>query len=188
MKTSANHQNTLSIIMSDTTQTLLDQLKDDGVMVNVDDLLDGLKTNDDIDDTNVPAISAVELKEEDINKFILSHSARLIEDSTSLVSRLKKTVGASGDAEEVSALADMIASASAAIESLNKISLQNKKIQAAKDLKNLEIEGKKEVARIKLEEVSKPKGLLVANREEIFQLLLQGKNRPEQLVIDVPSS
>ena len=173
--------------MADTTQTLLDQLKDDSVMVNVDDLLDGLKTND---DTNVPVVSAAsaaELKEEDIGKFIIDRASQLIRDSTALVSRLKNIVGASGDPEEVSAMADLVASTSTAIESLNKIAMQNKKIQAAKDLKKLEIEGKKEVARIKLEEVSKPKGLLVANREEIFQLLLQGK-KVEPVIIDVPAS
>lgn len=161
------------------TKTLLDQLKDDSILNNVDDIIDSLRTNDSAppEEPQQP----IDLNEEDLGKFILQHAGRLIQDSTALVTRLKKTVGASGDPEEIAALADLVASTSTAIETVNKIYTQNKKIQAAKEMKAQEIEGKKEVARIKVSEEKQP-GLVIANREEIFNMLLEGRKKE---VIDI---
>ena len=166
---------------SDNTKTLLDQLKDDSILNNVDDIIDNLKTGDNTDTSETP--EPLNLNEEDLGKFIIEHAGSLIKDSTTLVTRLKKTVGASGDPEEISALAGLIASTSTAIETVNKIYTQNKKIQAAKELKQQEIEGKKEVAKIKAGEGGPNQGILVANREEIFAMLLAGK-KPEVINID----
>lgn len=163
----------LSIIMADNTKTLLDQLKDDSILNNVDDIIDELKTGDNPQPDEKP--EPLNLNEEDLGKFILEHAGRLIQDSTALVTRLKKTVGASGDPEEIAALADLVASTSTAIETVNKIYTQNKKIQAAKELKQQEIEGKKEVAKIKSGDGNQPQGILVATREEIFARLLDSK-------------
>lgn len=170
--------------MPDNSQSLLDQLKDDSVLGNVDDIIDQLRSNpaDEPDETAVP----VEMTEEELGKFILGHGGQLIRDSTALVSRLKKDVGASGDPEGVSALADLIAATSTAIESLNKIYTQNKKIKAAKEIKQIENESKKELIKLKAGSEGPISGLLVANREEIIGLLMQGKRKAD--IIDIEES
>jgi hypothetical protein len=133
--------------MPDNSQSLLDQLKDDSVLDNVDDIIDQLKANP--DDEPEEAAAPVEMSEEELGKFILAHGGQLIKDSTALVSKLKRDVQASGDPESVSAMADLIASTSTAIESLNKIYTQNKKIKAAKEIKQAEMESKKELIKLK---------------------------------------
>lgn len=168
--------------MPDSTKSLLDQLKDDSLLNSVDSIIDDLKSDGSQQPEEPP--EPVNLNEEDLGKFILEHAGRLIKDSTSLVTRLKKTVGASGDPEEIAAIADLVASTSAAIETVNKIYTQNKKIQAAKELKHLEIEGKKEVAKLKTGEGPQV-GLIIANREEIFNRLIEGrKNEIINLPVD----
>lgn len=172
--------------MADTTKSLLDQLKDDSILNNVDDIIDELKIGDNPQPDEKP--EPINLNEEDLGKFILEHAGRLIQDSTALVTRLKKTVGASGDPEEIAALADLVASTSTAIETVNKIYTQNKKIQAAKELKQQEIEGKKEVAKIKSGEGNQVPGLLVANREEVFAMLMAGRKVNEVINVDCTDS
>ena len=61
------------------------------------------------------------------------------------------------------------------IETINKIHIQNKKAEAAKDVKKLEIEGKKEIQKLKNDGyLNLPQGntnVLVATREEIIAQL-----------------
>jgi hypothetical protein len=163
---------------------LVDQLKEPStlnVLDDVDDIIKQLRSVPDPEPED--ETPTVEMNEEDLGKFIVKHGGQLIQDSTALVTRLKKTVGASGDPEEVSALADLVSATSTAIETLNKIYTQNKKIKAAKEIKQAEFESKKELAKLKSESGTDANGLLIANREEIFALLLAGKRKGE--IIDV---
>jgi hypothetical protein len=172
--------------MPDDTQSLLDQLKNDPVLNSLDTLVDQLQTGKSAQADEPEPLP--QLTDDALGQFILSHGGKLVQDSTALVARLKKTIGASGDAEEVSALSDLIASTASAIETLNKIHTQNKKIQAAKDLKQQEIEGKKEVARIKNEGESNNNagaGLIVASREEIFAMLLEKRRKDPVIDVDL---
>lgn len=164
--------------------SLVDQLKDPStlnVLDDVDDIIKQLRSVPEPEDEE--ETPALEMSEDDLGKFIVKHGGQLIQDSTALVTRLKKTVGASGDPEEVSALADLVSATSTAIETLNKIYTQNKKIKAAKEIKHAEFESKKELAKIKGESGIDANGLLIANREEIFALLLAGKRK--DTIIDV---
>jgi len=72
-------------------------------------------------------------------------------------------------------LASLIAAGAGAIETINKIHLQNKKAENNKDLKKLDIEGKKEIQRLKNDGyLNLPQGntnILVATREEMIAQL-----------------
>jgi len=113
--------------------------------------------------------------EQDIQDFILKNSAELATLSVKSVKELQQVVAATGDPEQMASLASLIAAGAGAIETINKIHLQNKKTEANKDLKKIEIEGKKEIQRLKNDGyLNLPQGntnVLVATREEIIAQL-----------------
>ena len=73
------------------------------------------------------------------------------------------------------------------LETINKIHIQNKKAEAAKDVKKLEIEGKKEIQKLKNDGyLNLPQGntnVLIATREEIMaQLAGKAKTKATEVV------
>ena len=108
----------------------------------------------------------------EMQEFILKQSAQLAALSIKSVQELQKVTVATGDPEQMASLASLIAAGTGAIETINKINIQNKKTEAAKEVKKLELEGKKEIQRLKNDGyLNLPQGntnILVATREEII--------------------
>lgn len=126
----------------------------------------------------------------EIQDFVLKNSAKLAELSIKSVQELQKVTVATGDPEQMASLASLIAAGAGAIETINKIHLQNKKAESAKDVKKLEIEGKKEIQKLKNDGyLNLPQGntnVLIATREEIIaQLTGKAKNKPIDDVVEV---
>jgi len=113
--------------------------------------------------------------DEDIQDFVLKNSAQLAALSIKSVKELQQIAIATGDPEQMASLASLITAGAGAVETINKIHLQNKKAEANKDLKKLDLEGKKEIQRLKNDGyLNLPQGntnVLVATREEIIAQL-----------------
>lgn len=111
----------------------------------------------------------------ELQEFVLKNSAKLAELSIKSVQDLQKVTVATGDPEQMASLASLITAGAGAIETINKIHLQNKKSESAKEVKKLEIEGKKEIQKLKNDGyLNLPQGntnVLVATREEIIAQL-----------------
>jgi len=116
----------------------------------------------------VPKQAAEELNLEggNLEKFLLQHSGRLVKGSVEFVEDLKNYIAGAPEAADVEALSKLVASSAAAIESLNKILINNKIAASKIVLKNMDIESKK-----KLQEKNIEAGLLM-NREELLKRLL----------------
>lgn len=87
--------------------------------------------------------------DEEMRDFVLKHSAELVENSVKSILELQKLTVSTGDPEMMASLANLIAASTGAIETVNKIQLQQQKARSAVELKKLEIEGKKEIQKIK---------------------------------------
>lgn len=113
--------------------------------------------------------------EEEMRDFVLKHSAELVENSVRSILELQKLTVSTGDPEMMNSLASLIAASTGAIETVNKIQLQNQKVKSAIELKKLEIEGKKEIQKIKNDgNALLPAGqtnILFATREELMAQL-----------------
>lgn len=121
----------------------------------------------------------------ELQEFILKNSAQLATLTVKSVEELQKVTVATGDPEQMASLASLIAAGAGAIETINKIHLQNKKAEAAKEVKKLELEGKKELQKLKNDGyLNLPQGntnILLATREEIMaQLAGKAKVKSEQ--------
>jgi hypothetical protein len=150
------------------------------VINQIDDFIAGLNSEDKELITNNPAkVEEVKVEipktDQEIQDFILKNSAELATLTVKSVKDMQQMVTAMGDAEQMAGLASLIAAGAGALETINKINLQNKKAESNKDLKRLDIEGKKEIQRLKNDGyLNLPQGntnILVATREEMIAQL-----------------
>jgi len=148
------------------------------IIDQIDDFIAGLSpVAKEAMDTKIPEtiIPVVPNTPEEMQTFVLKHSAELVENSVKSIMELQKLTVATGDPEMMAGLASLIAASTGAIETVNKMNLQHKKSEANKELKKLEIEGKKEIQRLKNDGyLNLPQGntnILVATREEIIAQL-----------------
>ena len=125
---------------------------------------------------------------EEMEAFVLKHSADLVENSVKSIMELQKLTVATGDPEMMAGLASLIAASTGAIETVNKLHMLNKKAEINKEIKKIELEGKKELQQLKNEGNSMLPGsqtnILIATREEIIAQLT-GKARATTAVYEL---
>tara|TARA_E500000318_G_scaffold94337_1_gene93676 strand:- start:202 stop:651 length:450 start_codon:yes stop_codon:yes gene_type:complete len=137
----------------------------DDVDIVVDDLLSQLKG------ANLAA-KEVEKNEFNLDKdkledFLLKYSGKLIKDSVDYVEDVKQFITSAPDSRDVEALSKLVGASASAIESLNKILISNKTNDSRKEIKQMDIDSKKELA----QESDKRLGLTI-NREELLKQLI----------------
>ena len=155
-------------------------------MSDLDTLLDELSSFSFPQSTTakpVPRGTPIQITEDNINEYILQKTSSLIEAGLGAVSDLKDFIVQGQNPDEIAALSELISSTTKSIEALNRINLQNKKAKTDKELKTMDIEGKKAIAGSLPGNVTNNTVNLVASREEIFkQLLSNVKDEPIEIV------
>ena len=131
----------------------------------VDDLLSQLKGS---------SAAAKELKKDEFNldkeeleSFLLNYSGKLIKGTVDYVEEVKQFITSAPDSRDVDALSKLVGASASAIESLNKILLQDKANEAKIHVKELDIQSKKE-----LQEKNNERLGLTINREELLKQLV----------------
>jgi len=114
------------------------------------------------------------LAPEDVEEFVVRNSGELINQSLEVMNEVKDYIMASGDPDNISALADLIKASSSAIESLNKIVIQNKRSATSLATKTMDVNAKYAI------EEKKNENAYIATREDIFKKILD-----DAKVIDV---
>ncbi len=116
----------------------------------------------------------INITEDNINDYILKKTGSLVEAGLGAVEDLKEYIVQGQNPDEIAALSELISSTTKAIESLNRINLYNKKTKHDKELKKLDIDGKKEIASlIPGNNVTNNNNIIVASRAEILERLFQ---------------
>tara|TARA_X000001382_G_scaffold119990_1_gene101215 strand:- start:220 stop:678 length:459 start_codon:yes stop_codon:yes gene_type:complete len=137
----------------------------DDVDIVVDDLLSQLKgvnaAQKEIDKQEI------NLDKEKLEDFLLQYSGKLIKGSVDYVEDVKQFITSAPDARDVDALSKLIGASASAIESLNKILLQDKANEAKIQVKEMDIQSKKE-----LQDKSNERIGLTINREELLKQLI----------------
>ena len=138
---------------------------DKDVDIVVDDLLSQLKG---------ASVARKELEEDEFNldkeeleKFLLNYSGKLIKGTVDYVEEVKQFITSAPDSKDVDALSKLVGASASAIESLNKILLQDKANEAKIQVKQMDIESKKELQ----DKNSERLGLSI-NREELLKQLI----------------
>jgi hypothetical protein len=133
---------------------------------------------------SVPRGTPTHITEDNINDYILQKTGTLIDAGLGAVSDLKDFIVQGQNPDEIAALSELISSTTKAIEALNKINLQNKKAKTDKELKAIDIEGKKAIAgSLPGNNITNNTVNLVASREEIFKQLLNDVKEDEAIEV-----
>jgi hypothetical protein len=106
------------------------------------------------------------LQGQDLEKFLLEYSGKLIKGSVDFVEDLKTYVASAPTAEDVSAMATLVSSSAAAIETLNKILIAKQNNENRVRIKNMDIEAKKQLQDVQIQ------GKMLMNREELLRQLI----------------
>lgn len=105
------------------------------------------------------------ITKEELEKFTIEKGAALVEDALDMVATVKDFIISAPNAEDVEALAGLIKAASSAIDSLNHLTVADKRSNTSIKLKEMDISSKRE-----LQQTDNTQRLL-ATREEIFKML-----------------
>ncbi len=156
-------------------------MADDFPSLQVDDLLNQLRTtppdfivkSDSSNNSILESLSTEPVKEEDLGDYIIKKTTTLVDQTMSAFKDIKNIAVASNDPDTISALADLVKAANSAIDSLNKINMQNKKLKSAKEVAAI-------YAAAKAKEDKPPSStniITIGSREEVLKILDQAKQK-----------
>lgn len=150
---------------------------------NIEDLLSQLQ-----DVNSVPSREAdpsIELNSENVEQFIIDSAGVLIQKSLIAVDDIKQYVLSAPDSDQIESLAALIKSSASAIDTLNKLVLQDKKAKASHELKELDFKQKKQ---LQAEQTNQLTATLLMSREEMVKQLLSEAEIIDAEVSDVSGS
>jgi len=107
--------------------------------------------------------------EDNIQQYVFDSATDLIDSSLYTLNKIKQSVTNVMDHKELTSLAELIKATTSSIEILNKVAMDNKKLQNARDIKKMDIEAKKQLSEGK---VKNQTNILIASREEMMDKLL----------------
>ena len=109
----------------------------------VGDLLDQL--NDANKKVDQVAKEKDPLKKENLENFVIAKAGELVEQSLSMVGNVKDYVYSTPESKDVSSLSDLINATAAALETLNKIVVSNKRNETVIKAKEMDINSRKDL-------------------------------------------
>lgn len=87
-------------------------------------------------------IEIMELKDENLDQFILNYAGQMVKDSVEYIKELRDHYQLNSTPDEIKAFGEAVKASAAAVESLNKMSMTRQKIKAAKELKEMDCKAK----------------------------------------------
>lgn len=113
---------------------------------------------------------------DELEEYLVKTTARLIDTTLDAVDNVKDYISSAPENRDVASLAELMRSANGAIETMQKIHANKENIQSRKDVKQMDIDSKKELNMI--DNTTK----LVMSREDVLKALTSGE---EEEVIDI---
>ena len=150
----------------------------------LDDIIDGLKTEKSLDILN-SAVSASppDVTDDTLNQFIIDKMTTLVKNGMDTIESLQQTVITGFEPEEMTAFSSLIQSVIKAADTLNKINIESKKAKTAKEIKAMDIATKKQLGG----HSTSTTNVLVATREDVIkQFLTNAKKEAEKVIKTIP--
>ena len=128
---------------------------------------DSVPSNNQIDPSETPL---PDVNDDNMNEYVIKKATENIEASLDAVNSLKDIVITGQNPQEIAALASLINATTKALDSLNKINMQNKQIKNNIEIKQMEVSIAKNI---------KPPttNVLIATRDEIMSKLYDKNKR-----------
>ena len=133
----------------------------------LDDLLGQLKENTAFNNKTIKSNDDFNLPRDKLEEYILNTSGRLVQDSLDMIEVVKERVASAAEPDDVTSLAELLKASTNAIETLNKVLIQDKRTITTLTAKTMDIESKREIAD------SDNRAKLVASRGEIIAKIVE---------------
>jgi hypothetical protein len=117
------------------------------------------------------------LTDENVNDYVYKKSSELVESTLGAIQSFRDNILAGSDPKEISALSQLINSASKALDQLNKINLQNKQQKSNLEIKKLELESNSHLSKL----VPQTNNIVIATRDEIMQKMFEKPSKKEKI-------
>jgi hypothetical protein len=118
------------------------------------------------------------ITKEELEKFTIERGAALVEDALDMVATMKDFIISAPNAEDVEAYAGLIKATSSAIDSLNHLTVADKRSNTSIKLKEMDIASRKELQQTNIEHKQ------LATREEIFKMLVDKAKPIEAEIVE----
>lgn len=141
------------------------------------DLLEDLADEELLDEISEDTRFGV-VTDDNVNDFVLEYGSRLVKDGMDAIEKVKPKITSGQDADEISALSELMRAMNSTLGTLTKISLQNKKELAEKEVRELAFTHKKELGPMQKTQI------VIGTREDIFNTM-NNKEKIAEGVIDV---
>lgn len=115
---------------------------------------------------------------EDLEEFLIKKTAKLINTTLDAVDNVKDYISSAPENKDVASLAELMRSANAAIETMQKVHANRANNESRKEIKQMDIDAKKEIQLV--DNTAK----LVMSREEIMKALIEDAEKKDD-VIDI---
>jgi hypothetical protein len=148
---------------------IITQLKDDSINTQSNVL----------STTNKKKEEPKDLTDDNVNDYVYKKSSELVESTLGAIQSFRDNILAGSDPKEISALSQLINSASKALDQLNKINLQNKQTKSNLELKKLELESNSHLSKL----IPQTNNIVIATRDEIMQKMFDKPVKKEKLQI-----
>jgi len=138
---------------------------------DLESILEELKNDDSLSSLNeAPSAERIDIDEDNINDYLMQKLGKLVEVGIDTAEDIQSTLSSGFEVDELIAFSNLLATATKAADTLNKINIQNKKAEAAKELKQMDIDKKQ------LGAGGGNTNILIATREEVIERFLD-KNK-----------
>ena len=142
----------------------------DNIDPELNSLVDQLKgvaaTNNEIGKNKDELCAELNANPEEIEAFVVQNSGKLVQRSLQAIDEVKDYIMASGDPDSIGALSELIRASSGALESLNKIVVQNKRSHTTLTAKTMDVQAKYAI------EEKKNENAVIASREQMLEKLI----------------
>ena len=120
----------------------------------------------------VPPKKVIPLTEEELGDFVLRNTQTLVTNGLEVMEELKLNVASTEDSRAMGGFAEIVRATNSALDTLNAINIQKKKEAAAKEIKEMDIQSKKELQASKIAlPAAKTTVNVISTRENIVKML-----------------
>ena len=148
--------------MSEENDDGLDAITDEAVTEFLNDLANNKQSN------IQRATSSEDIATKDnVEEFVLRNSSEVVNSAMNILKSFEGAVQHIQSPDEIAAYSELVNASTNALDTLNKIVLQNKKAEAAKEVKQLDIYSKQQL------QANDHKMKLMASREDIMKMIME---------------
>lgn len=142
------------------------------------DILEELDGEELLDHSQTPEedVEFETVTDDNVNEFVLKYGSKLVKDGMDAINKVKPKITSGQDADEIKALGDMMRAMNSTLDTLTKISLQNKKEKSATTVKEIEHQHRKELPTAQTT-------VIVGTREDIFRQLAEAEKQATEVEV-----